>query len=352
MSAIEVFQSAPPCGERRDGRVQATIDHSFNPRPPAESDLRKDHSPPAGRRFNPRPPCGERRIRSHPRRPCPCFNPRPPAESDKQRHSHDGAHAVSIRAPLRRATPAGQAGRAAEHVSIRAPLRRATAASIAFERAMMFQSAPPCGERHKGCRQEGACKGRFNPRPPAESDRYQSLSRPSTNGFNPRPPAESDHRFRNLGIVRLVSIRAPLRRATRDTLQELYTVLFQSAPPAESDHGIQRDRHDHVVSIRAPLRRATSSRLEAYSISGVSIRAPLRRATSRISQRSASRSFNPRPPAESDIRARPCRCPSRGFNPRPLRRATRVRRSPASGIEFQSAPPCGERRDIREGGCG
>ena len=218
---------------------------------------------------------------------------------------------------------------------------------------MMFQSAPPCGERHKGCRQEGACKGRFNPRPPAESDRYQSLSRPSTNGFNPRPPAESDHRFRNLGIVRLVSIRAPLRRATRDTLQELYTVLFQSAPPCgerpRNPAGPSRSRgfnprppaesdveqaggvlHFRRFNPRPPAESDVADQ-PAQRLAAVSIRAPLRRATSGLGHAAARLAVS--------IRA-------------PLRRATRVRRSPASGIEFQSAPPCGERRDIREGGCG
>ena len=108
-------------------------------------------------------------------------------------------------------------------------------------------------------------------------------------GFNPRPPAESDAvDARNMFChtrLRIVSIRAPLRRATLPSRWQLPT----------------SDRY--TVSIRAPLRRATSGTSAAERCKGVavSIRAPLRRATGLpAGERWWQDGFNPRPPAESD----------------------------------------------------
>ena len=138
-------------------------------------------------RFQSAPPCGERRPFPPPGSAWRCFNPRPPAESDARFRHQEALGAVSIRAPLRRATPRTGLDDWREIVSIRAPLRRATAITNAT-------------------RGETEC---FNPRPPAESDW-------------PPPTAGPSRRFQS----------APPCGERRETDAEaMNDYLFQSAPP-------------------------------------------------------------------------------------------------------------------------
>ena len=185
------------------------------------------------------------------------------------------SESVSIRAPLRRATllPRKRLGRMEFQSAPPCGERPANQPLIVSERlfqsappcgerpavfatsspADAFQSAPPCGERHRGggpaglldvvsiraplrrataeaLRLPGSSNG-FNPRPPAESDPWRLVRAGSFHRFNPRPPAESDSRGSCAPQRGRVSIRAPLRRATRVVLAERHAGLFQSAPP-------------------------------------------------------------------------------------------------------------------------
>ena len=103
---------------------------------------------------------------------------------------------------------------------------------------------------------------------------------------------------------------------------------FQSTPPRGGRHGQLRDHAaGDRVSIHAPARRATSQTMRTLRHITVSIHAPARRATRHglLARRRASR-FNPRPRAEGDI----------------------VGVDYDHGVEaFQSTPPRGGRRDRR-----
>ena len=202
---------------------------------------------------------------------------------------------------------------------------------------------PPCGERLRQ-RCHHACRGGFNPRPPAESDSALRSDRACRRCFNPPPPCGERPNPALHSRPAGVSIRAPLRRATR-------------ALPDR--RGIAR------VSIRAPLRRATRALPDRRGIARVSIRAPLRRATSiRLTKPRLLSMFQSAPPcgerpAQRDIPVRVLPVSIRA----PLRRATRIavvqpqraivsirpplRRATLRShrlrgvVGFQSAPPCG-----------
>ena len=340
-----MFQSAPPCGERR---VEVHQRHprasSFNPRPPAESDGAPLHRQCPTSGFNPRPPAeSDPTFRSIQRPPaesdrssslCESFQSAPPC-GERPHHAAEaggGVIDVSIRAPLRRATPRLTATDGELlHVSIRAPLRRAT--------------------RRRGRGPE------------------------STTSFNPRPPAESDDRRRHADTsIEHVSIRAPLRRATRwcPSRDDARPGVSIRAPLRRATRRGQENPVAHAVSIRAPLRRATLRSSTSCAPLNVSIRAPLRRATRNAGSSTYSCQFQSAPPCgerrPTAVRARvdrlsvSIRAPLRRAtspNPTaatrlcrpvvsiraPLRRATcRSRRHPCAGEpQFQSAPPCGER---------
>ena len=212
-ATTDVFQSAPPCGERLCCAGAAVTTSAV---------------------FQSAPPCGERRLGEglSGSGQSTSFNPRPPAESDLpgrssgQRRS-DVRRQVSIRAPLRRATP-----------------RSACKSTVA---STVFQSAPPCGERRSRiCRADGPSTV-FQSAPPCGERRCRRMAGRGSPGFNPRPPAESDllrslgqRLFQSAGRATQskshVSIRAPLRRATgRHYMSGCRIRCFNPRPPAESD---------------------------------------------------------------------------------------------------------------------
>ena len=171
----------------------------------------------------------------------------------------------------------------------------------------MFQSAPPCGGRpDRPCRPfrarigvsirapvRGATRSlfghpplrrwRFNPRPRAGGDARARPFESRRFGFNPRPRAGGDSRRRRGRMLAMVSIRAPVRGATRfmwhvpsvslvsirapvrGATQPFGAVLwapgawFQSAPPCGGRHprSVRVCVWCGAVSIRAPVRGAT-----------------------------------------------------------------------------------------------
>ena len=287
-----VFQSAPPCGGRREGVVfLATQSARFNPRPRAGGDL--------GSAWSPACRAG-------------CFNPRPRAGGDELLLPPDpGIALVSIRAPVRGATP-------------KQPSTPSTKQS-------RFQSAPPCGGRHTRADRIRSDQKTFQSAPPC-GGRRRALR-------EARPDEER------------VSIRAPVRGATSaaPALSCARPSRFNPRPRAGGDPaGVYPTPTIDLVSIRAPVRGATWARHgRQHAEQGVSIRAPVRGATRDAVAWTDIRPsrFNPRPRAGGDSRiGRGHRPRSRGFNPRP-RAGGDFRTSAEFGPPmFQSAPPCGGRR--------
>ena len=152
--SLELFQSAPPHGERPLQCAAAVRLGCFNPRPRTGSD-----------------PSGTARCA------VPyCFNPRPRTGSDMTGDVFQSA------------PPHGERR---GPVSIRAPARGATAVRVTVGWGRAFQSAPPHGERQAATAtaDDTTC---FNPRPRTGSDLHSNL--------------EADREA--------VSIRAPARGAT------------------------------------------------------------------------------------------------------------------------------------------
>ena len=414
-SLVTVFQSAPSYGERLPGRATSLrpLILSFNPRPPTESDRQvQSHScrrrdrvsirallrratrndiamtqtPPAC--FNPRPPAESDDVSSgRVGRTHRCFNPRPPTESDCGRESIPGR----TRKRFQSAPSYGERPPSPNRVTLfvdtecfnpRPPTESDLPGGLqSVDGGPVFQSTPPCGERHGAMRHRkrgyypvsirallrrattwtqrekiGMSFRCFNPRPPTESDRARLRRRhPERSGFNPRPPTESD-----AGLDRFASPlngcfnprpptesdRAPDRR------WRIRPKMFQSTPPCGErlGSGFMALPRDAGFNPRPPTesdgeRRCDPNRFQRRFQSAPSYGE--RQGPYLIVPDARATCFNPRPPAESDesyarwwhlgvhvsIRAL-------------LRRATALLMSGSKfGQErFQSTPPCGERR--------
>ena len=194
-------------------------------------------------------------------RPPASFNPRPPARSDMLDASFMGCpFGVSIHAPLRGATPDAYGLHARCDVSIHAPLRGATKYSCSPTASETFQSTPPCEERlhppipgveaHQvsihaplrgatfSPRQKPPWSARvFNPRPPARSDpRRPTGSRLRRCVSIHAPPARSDLTSAPVGVESAVSIHAPPARSdAMVSFKRPIIASFNPRPPARSD---------------------------------------------------------------------------------------------------------------------
>ena len=166
-------------------------------------------------RFQSAPPCGERLATEGTVNASTRFNPRPPAESDGGLRGRDDVLAVSIRAPLRRATPVSATRKRLALFQSAPPCGERPRAPGWMTGEKLFQSAPPCGERRPrisvrvtpgvfqsappcGERPSGTVHedlGRvFQSAPPCGERPCTSTHPRIPPGFNPRPPAESDLR--------------------------------------------------------------------------------------------------------------------------------------------------------------
>ena len=209
-----LFQSAPPCGGRRKllSLILRWTLSEFQSAPPCGGRPRADPGATAGAgRVSIRAPVrgatpGVRRRAGRRR-----FNPRPRAGGDAMAHIDEGVYGLLFQS----APPCG--GR---HTKRLLQLRQ------------LFQSAPPCGGRL--CRSPPPLqRGPFQSAPPCGGRRAAGPPpRPrARDRFNPRPRAGGDTAddFRVIGAV--VSIRAPVRGATPRIRITICLSAFQSAPP-------------------------------------------------------------------------------------------------------------------------
>ena len=168
-------------------------------------------------------------------------------------------------------------------VSIRAPVRGAT-------------SRP---------KTSAAQSFRFYPRPRAGGDMAPASRSPDIRPFLSAPPCGGRLlNFKGIASYEFVSIRAPVRGATRRR---------------------RSDRAQHDVSIRAPVRGATALDDGDDDAERVSIRAPVRGATCRPSGATVPCRFLSAPPCGGR------RLPGKSI---------------CSSISFLSAPPCGGRPGV------
>ena len=189
---LDKFQSAPPCGGRlhRHGGVQTGT--GFNPRPRAGGDAPRSRVLVVCRCFNPRPRAGGDRVRQQLRiSSCRCFNPRPRAGGGDV---IDGQVTIG-EVEFQSAPPCG--GR-----------RLAKDDLAALDTNVWFQSAPPCGGRRPGALAAADCsRGRFNPRPRAGGGdaRPANGNRSSTRPFQSAPPCGGRRRVSAPASRRLIA---------------------------------------------------------------------------------------------------------------------------------------------------
>ena len=192
--------------------------------------------------FQSAPPCGGRPAGARSAAPARGFNPRPRAGGDSP--SRPGWHGpgvlVSIRAPVRGATPEVRgAPRLPGPVSIRAPVRGATWSQPLSARSRLFQSAPPCGGRRVRAPAAQIGPRVFQSAPPC-GGRHESRARHvQTAMVSIRAPVRGATRAVAMHVAQslLVSIRAPVRGATcRRKRRHHRRLWFQSAPPCGGRH--------------------------------------------------------------------------------------------------------------------
>ena len=233
------------------------------------------------------------------------FNSRPSARGDGVQHS---------------------ARQRVRKISIHAPPRGATAGTASSSPGSKFQFTPLREGRHAVLRvvfllfvfqftplREGR---RASPRTGARTARY----------FNSRPSARGDRSAAHFGFQRRISIHAPPRGATWQTLMPLrhsgrisihapprgatskyfcpYRCRFISihAPPRGATAATIPQGYRTTISIHAPPRGATICHQDVVAVFAISIHAPPRGATGRRRCTPQSpRYFNSRPSARGDV---------------------------------------------------
>ncbi len=250
--------------------------------------------------FQSTPPRGGRHSTSAIWRAAPSFNPRPRAGGDPRREDPDHVEGVSIHAPARGATDARGAPGADAPVSIHAPARGATprvrqgpgdcpvsihaparGATTVLSRMIHgpeFQSTPPRGGR---------------PRPGADP--------PPAESFNPRPRAGGDtgHPARRADAG--VSIHAPARGATAVGPGDRHGQQFQSTPPRGGRRsGLTGSSRSSRFQSTPPRGGDTCIALTRSRCAGFNPRPRAGGDSSCARGRRTARSFNPRPRAGGD----------------------------------------------------
>ena len=217
-----MFQSTPPCGGRRQELFSIILSFLVSIHAPVRGAT-------PGRRqtgetacsFNPRPRAGGDIKRGGSVQWCNCFNPRPRA--------------------------GGDVGRCSESNSV-----------------SMFQSTPPCGGRRIHCVMGIQSRNCFNPRPRAGGDRELLVILFWRICFNPRPRAGGDQRC---PYITLDSVGFnPRPRAGGDAISDLsrsWKAAFQSTPPCGGRPSLSvASAVLMLVSIHAPVRGATNQSLK------------------------------------------------------------------------------------------
>ena len=114
--------------------------------------------------------------------------------------------------------------------------------------------------------------------------------------FNPRSHERSDPMVKKFLLMKMISIHAPTRGATCNSIRPLCIYEFQSTLPREERHGTSRiNAYQILISIHAPTRGATGA--------GIRYLADFR-------------DFNPRSHERSDVLLSAKKQALRNFNPR------------------------------------
>ena len=145
--------------------------------------------------------------------------------------------------------------------------------------------------------------------------------------FNPRSHERSDPMVKKFLLMKMISIHAPTRGATCNSIRPLCIYEFQSTLPREERHGTSRiNAYQILISIHAPTRGATGA--------GIRYLADFR-------------DFNPRSHERSDVLLSAKKQALRNFNPRSHERSDQARRS-TSLHRLHFNPRSHERSDGQE----
>ena len=150
----------------------------------------------------------------------------------------------------------------------------------------------------------------FNSRPSARGDAEVLYGYKAEINFNSRPSARGDARWNSNSCVKFISIHAPPRGATSNSLRASAMLLFQFTLLREGRRKGWNDAKGKAaeISIHAPPRGATRAAGVVGSPPAISIHAPPRGATRRSSRCCRCCSyFNSRPSARGDSDLRWCR---------------------------------------------
>ena len=257
-----MFQSTPPRGGRRRGRVNPSHQSSFNPRPPR------------GGRHG--------KIDSNITVNAMGFNPRPRAGATLLIHSN---HLPNVQ---------------------------------------VFQSTPRVGgDTFSQGWTSAASWTCFNPRPPRGGATSLCASCNRRRRFNPRPPRGGRRRSTGdaINFAAFVSIHAPAR-GRRRTLAVLILCrrVFQSTPPAGGATTNGTDPAPrHVVSIHAPRAGGDARSRSQRNLDRRFQSTPPARGATPVFKAQTSECFNPRPPRGGRHCARRVLNVDERFNPRPPR---------------------------------
>ena len=166
----------------------------------------------------------------------------------------------------------------------------------------LFQFTPLREGRRLTPDEMGELTDYFNSRPSARGDAEVLYGYKAEINFNSRPSARGDARWNSNSCVKFISIHAPPRGATSNSLRASAMLLFQFTLLREGRRKGWNDAKGKAaeISIHAPPRGATQG-LERCKGKG-------------------SRDFNSRPSARGDTRRRSSRKSSGNFNSRPSAR--------------------------------
>ena len=230
-TSVMVFQSTLPRGERPISTSSGRPSINFNPRSHEGSDRGNLPDDFVQLYFNPRSHEGSDGFPRRPMIPRSAFQSTLPRGERRIILDKKGVNKViSIHAPTRGATMAGEKISVEWVISIHAPTRGATQFSLKNRQRVQFQSTLPRGERRRTV-QSGIHKRNFNPRSHEGSDSNQLPEYNICNNFNPRSHEGSDEVLKDALYCGLISIHAPTRGATFDAQQYGGVIAFQSTLP-------------------------------------------------------------------------------------------------------------------------
>ena len=169
----------------------------------------------------------------------PYFNSRPSTRGDASRHRRNERADISIHAPPRGATHPGHKVVSVGAISIHAPPRGATDGSAPSCRILKFQFTP-LREGRLAQAELSRANQQFQFPPLREGRRFQHQRPLLLRNFNSRPSARGDFAGGIRRIISTISIPAPPRGATPNSLRASAMLLFQFPPLRE---GRRKETH-------------------------------------------------------------------------------------------------------------